>query len=635
MRFTFILIITTIFLWSNSLFSQSSIEVNIDLLELHKWLENAPSEQAISITHQFSVITLPNEKGESIDFLAFDSPILSPQLQEQFPSIKTYRIEGIDFPSYHGRITVSDFGASAMIYSDNGRYLIRPKASNNAHEVLLAPYEAQKIHLEGRQDIVLLNKTHTHEEKNIEHNHEDHVGLRVFTSSQGMSNRRVVDVFITADYEYYVANGNNNSAVMTAITNQINSVNMIYQRDLNVRLALSNVAFFANDADDNAYFAGPSNAVPEHIDNALNYFDAVVLSDVAGDNITGAVTLNSFDLGFYFSGKTDAANASGAGAALSAHEAGILCDDDAWDGSNVVSNDGMIGGNLAPLKGGAGASAGGAAFASQTWIDVVAHEMGHAFGALHTWTSNQESCTSDQFDTPQSYELGSGSTLMSYLGICGDENAGNEPDDNIMVAMSEDNAYFHIGSIFHIDNYLNGAAGTLNCITTEANGNSNIPAIQIPAANATASIPANTPFALTGTATDADNDMLTYNWEQVDQANAAFNFSFAAANSTTSAPLIRSRQPSTEATRYIPILNDLATGGDANMAHPYELLPTSSANGRMLDFQFSARDQKGGLVSRTVKLTVDTNIPELDVTSQNTSGISYNGLSTQTITWTN
>ena len=76
-------------------------------------------------------------------------------------------------------------------------------------------------------------------------------------------------------------------------------------------------------------------------------------------------------------------------------------------------------------------------------IDFVAHEMGHQFGANHTWSFESEG-------TQVQAEPGSGSTIMGYAGIAGVNNVASSGQD-----------YFHYYSIKQITEFL----ATTSCAT--------------------------------------------------------------------------------------------------------------------------------------------------------------------------
>ena len=99
-------------------------------------------------------------------------------------------------------------------------------------------------------------------------------------------------------------------------------------------------------------------------------------------------------------------------------------------------------------------------------------------------------------------EVGSGITIMGYAGITAQDVAPHSID------------IYHQATIGQIQTNL----GTKTCpvsVTMTANHTPVVTAVS----NYT--IPKSTPFALTGSATDVDNDTLTYCWEQNDNASSA------------------------------------------------------------------------------------------------------------------
>lgn len=239
-------------------------------------------------------------------------------------------------------------------------------------------------------------------------------------------------------------------------------------------------------------------------------------------------------------------------------------------------------------------------------IDYWAHELGHQFGGNHTFTHKQEG-------TIAQVEPGSGSTIMSYAGITGatDVQAHND-------------AYFHAVSIQQITDYIQTGNGK-TCGTTLNLTNS------MPVANAGAdyTIPKSTPFNLTGTGTDADADVLTYNWEQMDAFGTTTNSNTYPSATSTKGPVFRSYTAVTSPSRTFPQLSSVLSGTNANT---WEVLPSVA---RTLAFRLTVRDNHAGgsaNVSDDMVVTVSSTTGPFAVTQPN-SALTWGTGSQQTITW--
>lgn len=701
-------------------------------------LGKAPREQNRTSRQHPLVVSLPAPDGSFQRFELVDSPVMEAKLAAAHPEIKTYAGKGIDDPTATIRADLTPLGFHASVRSANGAWYIDPYYHRD--QSVYASYYARDL-TNAHGDLV--------EREDVEaavHALEDEVAAAAANAGPSVK-LRTYRLALVTDPSYANFFGPEN--VTAAKVTLVNRVTQIYEEETAIRLVL------VNDTDKTNLNTPELATQPDGPCGAAACFTPAQLASCG----SGTLNRNRIVLGQLVGASNYDVGHIGLGVA----GGGVA-------GLGVVGGDGKARGCTGlptPI---------GDYFA----VDYVAHEIGHQFGANHTFNGTQHNCSGGNRSAANSVEPGSGSSIMAYAGICRQDNlqphtdpywsqrsyteitnyvTSTRPGINEVQTISlrdfdTDGDSFTISyagnesaPIVRGSNYTTagikaaiegmpgwpagatvavaafGGSGALNDtgfqvtfggtlagtnveqlaltnfvgasgfvgetakggaidnggFTVEEYGN-HAPVVSVPD---TVTIPVRTPFSLTGSATDADGDTVTYLWEQNDRGGLSGGSTAGTAlvdNIKTNGPLFRvfgqaadvgpedtlkyhspgQNAVTTDPTRVFPDMAQILanntnaktgrcpdappppTSGSASNLPPEllecysEFLPTADWVGfnrdRTMHFKLTARDGRGGIGSAEVAVVLAPDAGPFLVTSQ-ASAEAVAGGATQTVTW--
>jgi MYXO-CTERM domain-containing protein len=490
-------------------------------------------------------LVIPMPDGELASFSVQEAPVLAPELAAKYPGIRTFRVFAVDDERVSGRIDITPVGFHGMIRTRDGRVFIDPDNPGSQDHV----YRVRFAHSEPHQGFNCGVESHAHGATVL-----PAVGRRFGARTRGNLMRYQLAVAVTN--EYYQSPGLNDDTITTAaIATTVNRVNFVYERDLGITFELV--------ADNELLY--------ESVDNGeLDNEDELALLAEVDDWIDNRLPNGDadYDIGHMFS-RPGVFNSGGVAFI------GAVCD-------NSIKAGG-VSGMSDPT---------GDAFN----IDLVAHEIGHQFGAEHTFNGTVAlNCQSNR-NPSTAFEPGSGSSIMSYSGICAGENLQTSGVD----------VSFHSGSIEQINSYTAGTGGTCDALVVIGNVDPTVDTIDDLTIPASTTIPANTPFLLGATASDADPDTLEYRWDQLDAGcpTDATNFG----TDIGSNALFRGYEPRPEAWRNFPALGTQVQG----RYDKAEVLPCHS---RALNFRLTVTDGNSGQDFENVLVNVTDAAGPFEITN--------------------
>jgi hypothetical protein len=554
----------------------------------------ASPETIVSLNASLSTFWLPMPDGTFMRFRIVESPVLEATLSNSLTSIKSFRAEGIDDPSAYARLDRSPRGFHAFVVLKSGTVTVQPA---NAPDLLTyVTYYGQNIVSNADFQCLTAELPPIVQPAQIQESplnfSQPFTRLRsqpqYFTSIGGQRRDYRIAIATTQEYTNNAnLGGGSVTNALASLNTWLNAVNVIYERDLAVHLNL--VA-----SNSNVIYTSTSDPFTNGDVNAMLGEVRTVLRDVIGAaNFDVGHVLGTGNSGLSYIGVV--CNGTDVGDAKGPYKAG---------GVSLIDPNATVGDTF--------------------FMTRIAHEIGHQFGAHHSFNDTDFYAGSRTAST--AYESGSGFTIMSYAG------AGTA-----IVASGARATHFHGGSIGEVTSFISSSA---TCYTTTTLGNSP------PTVNAGAdyTIPRNTPFKLTATASDADAGdaaNLTYSWEQMDAGGASYgqgSYSDASDPSTTTRPIFRPFAPGASPSRTFPsltyILNNAnvppATVNDQGYTvNSAENLPNIT---RTLNFRVIVRDGRGGVSDDGTVVNVDGNSGPFTVTAPNTA-VSWAGGTTQTVTW--
>lgn len=492
------------------------------------------------------VVQFPNENKELESFALYPVAVMAPEVAKAYPNIKAFRGKSTSRSNVFLRLTLSPQGFSGTMRTPNGMLFFQPKSGSVQNYLFY-----QREHKADAQTNPLFCTTKAPEKSMMPKGINQNKSMDQAQQTGVLKTYRIA-VAGSGEYTQFwgdnnAENGNNREDAFAATVSTINRVNEVLEVDFGVRLLLV------------------SDATLMYINETTDPFDDDLNSEIQA-TLTSEIGEANYDIGHLFHRGAPNGNAGSVGNVCVNNQKGSAFSTHSFEAAH-----GSVGDFLTDYFD----------------IDYVAHEIGHQFGATHTYAY--------QYETPYTTnsEPGSGSSIMSYAGIVNGQNMQRHSDP-----------YFHYHNIRQVANYLSNYACQVASPTTNT----------IPTVNAgpDITIPKGTAYILTATASDTDSDTLSFSWEQLDSALIrAQDFGPTATEGTMN----RSLPPSTSPQRVIPNMTDVLSG-NLTQTNPYlgSSWETVSTVGRTLDWGVTVRDRDAalpngvGFTAQDLKIiTVDEN----------------------------
>lgn len=350
-----------------------------------------------SIVDYLTQISVPNENGEEELFQLEPAAVIAPSLASKYTWIQTYKGKSLTRPDVKIRLSTHPTGVNAWIKLPGQEDLfIQPKKNTQG-----VHFVYQKTKNDPASSFFC---------KTVEDQFVQKASEGIPSSAKQTDAIRIFRIAIATTSAYTSfwgdddpSNGTNIEDAFSAVVSTLNRINQVFEDELGVRLVLVSDASLIYETAETDPFKGDYSAELQ-----------TTVDEVLGNE--------AYDVGHLF----DYGEPNGDAGCI-----GCVCETGAKaQGFSTHPFVDIFGGDYRN---------------DYFDIDYAGHEIGHQFGAYHTFSYNTEG-------TGFNAEPGSGSTIMAYAGITGLDDLQLHGDP-----------YFHYYSIQSIQNFI----ATLECGESE------------------------------------------------------------------------------------------------------------------------------------------------------------------------
>src|SRR6185369_4322539 len=317
--------------------------LSLDTIHLQSLLRRAPREFTAG---DAPIISLPMPDGSMLRFKIYDSPVMEEGLASRFPQIRTFTGQALEGSAVTTRFDWTPQGFHAILLTSRGTVLIEPDGPNQTSSYI-AYFQGDLP--AGSMECDVDTSTQP----------DPLVGVKQFGERANLvssgSALRTYRLAVAATAEYTQAYGGGTvGGGLSAVTTTVNLVNAVFERDVAVRLVL-----IANE--DQIIFT----------DSVSDGYTSDNVNSMIGENqakLDAVIGPANYDIGHVFDGRILPGGFQFQGLA----SLGVACRTGfKGRGVNIVKS-------LQPSNTIAYYSA--------------AHEMGHQFGASHTFNATSGTC---------------------------------------------------------------------------------------------------------------------------------------------------------------------------------------------------------------------------------------------------